>query len=146
MFVHEMGHIVDTGLMEGHSSAGVSSYKDYRLAIFRDDPSIGFYTINWKNSNTTWKNGVVFDFVTEYASSDPFEDFAETYNFYLLHGSQFKYAAKFNQRLAQKYAYMRDRVFDGREYTNNDIKLDVSQRAYDSTVLPFSLANFMKSL
>ena len=146
VFVHEMGHIVDTGLMEGHSSAGVSSYKDFRLAIFRDDPSIGFYSISWKNSATTWRDTSAMDFVTGYASSDPFEDFAETYNFFLLHGSQFRYAAQFNTRLARKYTYMRDHIFDGHTYVNNDMKLDATKRAYDATVLPFSLANFSKSL
>lgn len=146
VFVHEMGHIVDTGLMEGHAAAGVSSYKDFRLAIFRDDPSIGFYSISWKDSATTWRDSSTMDFVTGYASSDPFEDFAETYDFFLLHGSQFRYAAQFNARLARKYTYMRDHVFDGHTYVNNDMKLDATKRAYDATVLPFSLANFSKSL
>lgn len=145
VFVHEMGHIIDTGLMEGHSSAGVSNFKDYRLAIFKDDPSLGFYSISWKNTTTRWKHSSTLDFVTEYASSDPFEDFAESYNFYLLHGSQFKYAAQFNTRLMQKYIYMRDHMFGGREFVNNHIKLDATKRAYDATVLPFSLANFTKS-
>lgn len=144
VFIHEMGHVVDTGLMEGHSSAGPSSYNDARVAIFRDDPSVDFYSISWKNTNTVWKDSSAYDFVTGYAMTDPFEDFAESYDFYLLHGSQFKYAARFNARLSQKYAYLRNEIFSGKEFVNNDTKLDVKKRAYDSTILPFSLEHFLK--
>lgn len=144
VFVHEMGHVTDTGLYEGHSSAGVSNFRDSQVSVFKDDPSVDFYSISWKNSNTRLKNSNALDFVTTYAQTDPFEDFAESYNFYLLHGSQFKYAAQFSSRLMRKYAYLRDRIFHGKEFRNNEIKLNAKKKSYDSTVLPFSLDNFLK--
>lgn len=131
VFVHEMGHIVDTGLMEGQSSAGPSHFIDKRTSVFEDDPSIDFYTISWKNAVTKLSKSRVNDFVTGYAMSDPFEDFAESYNFYLLHGSQFRYLSRFNLPLGQKYAYLRDRIFNGQEFWNNDIKLNAKRRSYD---------------
>lgn len=145
VFIHEMGHVVDTGLLEGHSSAGVSGYREHHLDVFKDDLSVEFYSISWKDSSTKHKDSRSLDFVTGYALSDPFEDFAESYNFYLLHGAQFKYAARFNTRLAKKYAYLRDKIFHGKEFRNNNIKLHPKKRAYDSTLLKFSLDNFVKS-
>lgn len=143
VFVHEMGHIVDTGLIEGQSSAGPSHFVDRRASVFQNDPSIDFYAISWKNATMKWGKSSGNDFVTGYAMSDPFEDFAESYNFYLLHGSQFRYMSRFNKKLEQKYAYLRDRIFSGQEFWNNDIKLNAKRRSYDSTLLPFSLENFL---
>lgn len=146
VFVHEMGHIVDTGLYEGKAAAGLSVYNDSRAAVFKNDPSINFYSISWKDTSHVVSGSTAFDFVTQYARSNPFEDFAESYNFYLLHGSQFKFMAKTNARLARKYTYLRDNVFSGKEYINNNIKLNAKKRSYDATVLPFSLEKFLNNV
>lgn len=147
VFVHEIGHIVDTGLLSGRAgSAEESAYTDPREAVFDDDPSVDFYRISWRDHVRRMDGSSSLDFVTGYAMTDPFEDFAESYNFYVLHGSQFRYMAKYNARLAQKYAYLKDRVFDGREYTNNPYKLSRSSRNYDATALPFSLENFLRGV
>lgn len=147
VFVHEIGHIVDTGLLSGvGGSAEASVYSDPRETVMSDDPSVDFYRISWSNDSRKISGSSMLDFVTGYATTDPFEDFAESYDFYILHGSQFKYMARYNARLSQKYAYLRDHVFGGREYVNNSYKLSRSNRNYDSTVLPFSLDNFLKSM
>ncbi len=146
VFVHEMGHIVDTGLYDGKAAAGLSVYNDSRATVFKNDPSINFYSISWKDTTHVASGSTAFDFVTQYARSNPFEDFAESYNFYLLHGSQFKFMTKTNARLSRKYAYLRDHVFHGKEYTNNDIKLNARKRSYDATVLPFSLEKFLNNV
>lgn len=147
VFVHEIGHIVDTGLLSGvGGSAEASVYSDPRETVMSDDPSVDFYRISWSNDSRKVSGSSMLDFVTGYATTDPFEDFAESYDFYILHGSQFKYMARYNARLSQKYAYLRDHVFGGREYVNNSYKLSRSNRNYDSTVLPFSLDNFLKSM
>ena len=52
---------------------------------------------------------------------------------------------KTNVKLAKKYAYLRDTVFGGREFTNNSLKLNAKKRSYDSTVLPFSLDTFLNN-
>jgi hypothetical protein len=54
--------------------------------------------------------------------------------------------ASSNKRLGAKYDYMKRRIFDGKEFANNDFKLNSKRRNYDSTLLPFSLANFVKSV
>lgn len=143
VFVHEMGHIVDTGLYDGRSVAGVSAFNDSRTSVFKNDPSIDFYNISWKDTTHVNRNSTAFDFVTQYAMTSPFEDFAESYHFYLLHGSQFKFMVKSNPRLSRKYAFLRDKVFHGKEFTNNTFKLDSKRRTYDATVLPFSLEKFL---
>jgi len=146
VFVHEMGHIVDTGLYEGKAAAGLSAYNDPRATVFKNDPSIDFYSISWRDTAHVNRGSTAFDFVTRYAMSNPFEDFAESYNFYLLHGSQFKFMAKSNARLNRKYLYLRDRVFHGKEFSNNDYKLNAKKRTYDATILPFSLEKFLNNV
>ncbi len=146
VFVHEMGHIVDTGLYDGKASAGLSVYNDERASVFKNDPSIDFYDISWKDTAHVYAGSTTFDFVTQYAMSNPFEDFAESYNFYLLHGSQFKFMAKTNPRLMRKYAYLRDKVFHRKEFVNNYFRLDAKRRTYDATVLPFSLEKFLNNV
>ncbi len=49
-------------------------------------------------------------FVSEYAKKDHFEDFAESYRYYLRNPEELKKAS------VEKYDFMRDHVFSGREY------------------------------
>jgi WXG100 family type VII secretion target len=50
------------------------------------------------------------EYVSDYARTNVEEDFAETYRAYMLDPGKLKSASK------EKYEFMRDRVFDGREY------------------------------
>jgi hypothetical protein len=90
-------------------------------------------------------NSQDLDFVTGYAKTDPFEDFAETYNFYLLHGAQFKEMAKTNKQILRKYLYMKYYIFAGKEY-NNDPYTSVltAARYYDSTRLTYDPGKFVR--
>jgi hypothetical protein len=112
-------------------------------AVFKNDPSIDFYSISWRDITHVYYGSTAFDFVTQYGMTSPFEDFAESYDFYLLHGAQFKAMAKSNARLRRKYAYLRDKVFHGKEFQNHDDGLSVKRRIYDATTLPFSLEKFL---
>lgn len=144
VFVHELGHVIDTGVYTGHPSAGSSAYIDQRSPVYTDDPSVAFYGISWANARSRLRDGSSLDFVTGYAMTDPFEDFAESYSFYMLHGSQFRYMSQSNARLRAKYDYLQWRVFNGQEFYNGSWKAQARSRSYDSTVLPFPLDNFLK--
>lgn len=50
------------------------------------------------------------DCVTPYATKDLYEDFAESYSYYINHANELKNISE------PKYNYMRDEVFDGRIY------------------------------
>lgn len=146
VMVHEMGHIVDTGLKTGTSKSGKSEFMDGNLPVYKNDISLRFYRISWKNDITLKDNVQNTDFVTGYAKSDPFEDFAETYNFYLLHGAQFREMAKTNNNLNRKYLYMKYFIFAGKEYDNDPYnKVNRYDRTYDATLLSYDTAKFLKS-
>ncbi len=143
VLVHEMGHITDTGLMQGSILAGASEFKDGEMPIFRNDMSLPFYRLNFKDEITLKKGSKDTDFVSIYGMSDPFEDFAETYAYYVLHGKEFRMLTKSNNMLKRKYDYMKNYVF-GKEYDNGDESFDgnLVKRNYDVTVLPYSLKKF----
>ena len=151
VLVHELGHIKDTGLMKGDFWSGESEFKDGEKAIYENDPSLEFYRIGFESEKKVKEGISAEDFVTGYTMTDPFEDFAETYNFYVLHGKQFKKMTETNELLYQKYQFMKDKVFDGKEFEdveeknyNGDLsKVLLSARNYDSTLLDFNLKKFL---
>ncbi len=145
VLVHELGHIQDTGVMNGNFWVKESEFKDGKSSIYQDDPSLGFYRISFLNASTIKKSAKEEDFVTGYAMTDPFEDFAETYNFYVLHGENFRTIMAGNEALEKKYIFMRDMVFSGQEFSNDENK-DFSlftARNYDSTIIGFNLEKFL---
>ena len=117
---------------------------DFDAPVAVDDASSFFYKISWTNESTKRANATEFDFVSRYATTDPFEDFAETYTYYRLHGSEFRTLAETNSAMAQKYQFMKWYAFDGKEFgpKTGSGKVDDAKRNYDVTVLPFSLADF----
>jgi hypothetical protein len=145
VLVHEMGHIEDTGVLQGTSDAGVSGFKDGSNPVYNNDPSLDFYRLSWLDSSTLRPSASPLDFVSGYAQSDPFEDFAETYNYYILHGDQFRELLKVNPILQKKYDFLKTRVFGGKEFFNGDDSQPVSyvSRDYDTTVLPYDMQKFL---
>lgn len=120
VLIHELGHIVD---------------ENY-LIQDGNDVSAGFHDIS--------KSDLSFEgYVSEYASTNEHEDFAETFLFYIKYGSEFRHLAQSNNLLLSKYDFMRDYVFDGYEfeideaYSERLISLfpENGSRPYDSTVL-----------
>lgn len=146
VLVHEMGHIVDTGLYTGNSSYGKSEFMDGSLPIYSDDLSVRFYRISWKNDQKL-KSGVKeSSFVSKYAMTDPFEDFAETYNFYVLHGEQFREMAEFDRNLMRKYLFLKYYIFKGQEFDNDPYTTTQPfTRTYDSTTLNYDEKSFIKT-
>jgi hypothetical protein len=142
VLVHEMGHVTDTGAMQGTSAAGRSAFMDGSNNVYSDDPSIDFYGLDFKDEDTMKKTADEMDFVSGYAMSDAFEDFAESYAYYVLHGNEFRSIAETNVILRKKYDFLKDEVFNGKEYSNGVEKVDSSVRHYDVTVLPYDVNKF----
>lgn len=141
VFRHEIGHLVDTGLKKGSFFSGASDFRDGGIAIYNDDPSISFYRISWLNQNII-KDKNSLNFISGYANTDPFEDFAESYNAYISQGSRFRTYAKNNSTLARKYYILKKHFFANLEYglteepANNYHPL---VRSYDTTTLSYNL-------
>lgn len=147
VLVHEIGHLVDGSFLFGNDIENSSGFYDFEVPVAVDDPSLNFYRISWTSEKMRKEQSTMLDFVSEYALTDPFEDFAETYTYYRLHGPEFRKLMEFNEALQKKYAFMKKYVFDGKEFDvgANESKIDLWNRNYDVTVLPYSIKSFFAS-
>ncbi len=140
VFVHELGHIVDLGHFRGESLAP-SGFVDGKIQISADDPSIEFYRLSWRNESTKNRLAERRDFVSGYAMSDPFEDFAETFNFYVLHGADFRLLKKESSVLTAKYDFFKDTVFAGIEF-DSALTATAGKRVWDATLVAIDRDEF----
>ena len=146
VLIHEIGHNVDLGFLSNPDQSVSSEFRDGRSLVYEGDPSLDFYRISWANEKARAKTAVNFDFVSGYAMTDPFEDFAESYAYYVLHNADFKSKAQTSDVLYQKYEFIKNKVFKGREFGTGEIKPEeLNRRPWDVTVLNYDLAGFLNS-
>jgi len=103
VFVHELGHIIDLHYL--------SNLWDY-------DPSENFYNISWLSYQVKKKNAKIDDFISGYALTNKYEDFAESFCFYVFHNTEFKTRTKWNINIARKYSFFQKYVFSNNEFQN----------------------------
>ncbi|PIP66387.1 hypothetical protein COW94_02055 [Candidatus Peregrinibacteria bacterium CG22_combo_CG10-13_8_21_14_all_44_10] len=144
VMVHEMGHIVDTGLLQG-SGSDEYVFSDGSKPVLKDDLSVLFYETSWISNYSFTSETDGYSFVSRYATSDPFEDFAETYVAYVLHGETFRSYAASSDEINEKYEFMKNYVFEGIEYSGIDQAQAYDERVYDVTKLPFDLDFFLNN-
>jgi hypothetical protein len=144
VLIHEVGHVVDTGLIDANDGSD-STFTDGDYPVSSDDKSVDFYSVSWIANNEFQDSTSSYSFVSEYAMTDPFEDFAESYLYYVLHGESFRRLALVNSQIDAKYDFLRDYVFDGVEYGGFDwYTAPLFDRPYDSTLLPYDLEGFLE--
>lgn len=144
VFTHEIGHLVDGSYLTGINKYQSSGFYDFDQEVAIDDASLGFYRISWLSDKKRKSTARELDFVSLYAMSDPFEDFAETYMFYRLHGESFRLLKESSTALHEKYEFMKWKVFKGQEFGNDKVITysDIQHRQYDATIIPFNLESF----
>lgn len=113
LFIHESAHNVDLGCLTGTQASGRSMFWDEREMVYNDDPSIGFYQISWITAHVQRSNSHPQNFVSGYAAADVYEDFAESFTYFVLHNDKFRARAQKNPTLAKKYLWIRDNLFAG---------------------------------
>jgi hypothetical protein len=135
VLIHEIGHTADLGALQSTTQKEISTFKDGTNPVYADDPSVQFYQITW-NSEAEMKRGMTnMDFVSGYAMTDPFEDFAESYVYYVLHNKDFLALGATNESLMQKYLFMKDVVFSGEVFETGDDQVAANRRPWDITIL-----------
>jgi len=143
--VHEMGHIADTGWLHAAEPGEKTSFVDRGTTVYSTDPSAELYSVSWEDNRSF--TGQSPDFVSGYAMTNPYEDFAESYAMYVLHGSLFRFYAEHNEALKQKYEFMKWEVFDGVEYDFTLESIPAAReawsRVYDVTRLDYDLESFV---
>ncbi len=97
LFLHEFGHYIDIHVLKSSS--------------FIEDPSKEFYKISWKSKDIKLPGLKLGDFVSGYAATDQYEDFAETFVLYVFHNVRFADMALVTPILREKYLFFRSTVF-----------------------------------
>ncbi len=134
VFIHELGHIVDLGALKGKRGSQ-TKFQDGKTPILSDDLSVQFYNISWISAQVRKRTSQRRDFVSGYAQTDCFEDFAETYLMYRLHGENFRALSQKSSFLQKKYDFMKTYIFGNIEFDRG--KEEVALVAFfDSTLLP----------
>lgn len=133
VLLHELGHVIDLGGLQGTADSGESAYKDGMISIYNNDPSVLFYEISWGKESEKKQGASELDFVSGYAASDAFEDFAESLLYYKEHGEEFRLLAEDNVALAQKYAFFQEEVFAGKEFSTGKKFVETKSRPWDAT-------------
>lgn len=145
VLIHEMGHVVDTGLLGRSLYGEKTTFVDRGKTVYSSDPSVTLYGVNWEDNSSF--TGRKRDFISGYAMENPYEEFAETYAMYVLHGPLFRFYAAHNRALTEKYEFMRDVVFEGVEFDFASEALppilQVMDRHYDTTRLDYDLESFL---
>ncbi len=138
LLIHEFAHITDLGCLVGNIQSGTSEFCDGSDEIWNDDPSVAFYRISWLTSDVARREARPEDFVSGYASWDPFEDLAESYAYYVLQREAFEERAKTNAALAQKLRWFETFVFrdplniaTGLHQWNRKVPWDVTKLTYE---------------
>jgi len=136
LFVHEFGHLTDLGCLNGSSNSDTTSYFDNKEQIWQNDPSVSFYQISWIDSKTHKRGIQPDDFVSGYASWDMFEDFAESFIYYVLHREVFAARAMENPIIAAKYRWFQQnlpnmpKVATSNEQWDGVVPWDITKLSY----------------
>jgi len=118
VLLHELGHTVDLLYLHADKESSESAFRDFNKPVFESDDSVDYYSISWENSFLKKDLMKRSDFVSGYAMTDPFEDFAESFLFYVRYGEVFRFLIENNdnQVLTLKYDFFKDVVFQGHEF------------------------------
>lgn len=144
VMIHEIGHNVDLGYLTETDKNKKSEFNDGKKPVYKGDPSLNFYRISWENDKKRKKTASNLDFVSGYSMTDPFEDFAESYVYYVLHNKDFKSKTQTSDKLLEKYQFMKNEVFDGVEFDTGEYLTDkLNNRPWDITVLSYNLNGFL---
>jgi hypothetical protein len=97
VLVHEIGHMIDI--------------YTFKKNLKKSDISEEFYKISWKDPTTIKAWVPQASFISGYASTNQYEDFAESFTMYIFHNKEFLKRAQQNDYLKQKYNFLKTRVF-----------------------------------
>lgn len=134
VLAHELGHYVD-----------IITYTKTQTT---PDISAKFYAISWKSSNEKYRESKLSDFVSGYAITNQYEDFAESFVFYMFHNATFKEKAKKSEILQKKYDFLRTYIFKKWEFVNKEYAIEpktIDGYLWDTTKVRIFLKKYLFS-
>lgn len=131
--IHEFAHYLDIYYLEKKFLKDLSDY---------------FYNVSWESTKIlkAWQKEK--DFVSGYAMTNKYEDFAESFTYYVLHNNDFQKKAEKSKYLKTKYNYFSTVLFKNEEFKNKDFSEDNEIKDYyrDITKIEYNLENFLQYL
>ncbi|MDD2487315.1 MAG: putative zinc-binding metallopeptidase [Candidatus Gracilibacteria bacterium] len=129
VFMHELGHILDLYYLNDDDGFDVSDE---------------FYRISWIAYNIKKKDAKIGDFVSGYALSNKYEDFAESFIFYIFHNEDFALKAKKNKILKNKYNFFNKYIFMNDEFFDTSFgNTTLKSYNWDSTKIGINLKKYL---
>lgn len=133
LFVHELAHYID-----------IYAFYPTRL---RADISNTFYYISWESPTVKRSKQGTMDFVSGYAASNQYEDFAESFVLYVFHNATFADRALRSEAMRQKYLFFSNHVFSWGYFHGTDFSIGiVPSYIWDTTKITYSLQKYLYSL
>ncbi|NVP17773.1 hypothetical protein HUU51_03580 [Candidatus Gracilibacteria bacterium] len=131
--IHEFGHFLDLYILEKKVTKDISDF---------------FYEISWINTTTLKPSMEQKDFVSGYSMTNKYEDFAESFTYYILHNNDFYEKSLLSETLKKKYDFFSDYIFRNDEFKTNSYKTInyISDYYRDITKIEYSLQNFLQYL
>ncbi len=135
VFIHELAHYIDIYYFDK------SLWKD-------SDISNKFYDISWNSTKVikSWQD--TKDFVSWYSMTNKYEDFAESFNYFVFHNKDFLKKSEKSQILKNKYDFFLENIFINNEFKNIDFWFWYEIKDYyrDVTKIEINLENFLQYL
>lgn len=131
VFIHEFWHYYDI----------------YGLPRTRfGDISDKFYQISWESVDVLQAWQWIENFVSGYAMTNQYEDFAESYTYYVLHNAAFRDKSLWNPVLARKYAFFEQYSFPQKEFYKRNFwtNIDILPYYWDITKIEIDREKFLQ--
>ena len=110
------------------------------------DESQGFYDISWESVSVIkwWLSEK--DFVSGYAMTNRYEDFAESYLYYILHNKDFFAKSESSLTLRRKYDFFQKYIFTKNQFYKENFASDPNRKVYywDVTKIPVDVKKFLQ--
>lgn len=130
LFIHELAHYID-----------IYAYSPNRSGY---DISDDFYHISWQTPNIKRAREWTIDFVSGYAATNQYEDFAESFVFYIFHNATFADRALRSESIRQKYLFFANTVFPRGYFQGTDFSIGrVPSYVWDTTKIAYSLQKYL---
>ena len=139
LLTHECGHVIH-GNLTGSPDAKPSVFQDGQEVFTKDSPVVSFFAISWSDAATQKRGAQSADFISGYAKTDVFEDFAETFAAYALQRSYIEERAKDNAAIRAKLSWMERQFPLAPNAVGSTTYTSTVSIPWDITKLPFVLA------
>lgn len=113
------------------------------------DVSEEFYDISWESATQMKAGQEIKNFVSGYAATNQYEDFAESYTYYVLHNEIFYEKSKNNSYLREKYNFFARFPFASEEFSGVNFWSETQKSGdylWDTTKLEIDVKKFLQYL